>query len=83
MVGWHHRLDGNEFEQTPADSEGQGSLACYSPWGRKELDMTLATKQQRLHPQETVKEERGGCCVINNIGVGKELRTWRKEKDRN
>jgi len=31
---------GNEFEQTPGDSEGQGSLACYSPWGCKELDMT-------------------------------------------
>ena len=31
---------GHEFEQTPGDSEGQGSLACYSPWGCKELDMT-------------------------------------------
>ena len=40
MVGWHHRLNGHEFEQTQGDSEGQGSLACYSPWGRKESDMT-------------------------------------------
>ena len=40
MVGWHHLLSGHEFEQTPGDSEGQGSLACCSPWGRKELDMT-------------------------------------------
>ena len=40
MVGWHHRLNGHEFEQTPGDSEGQGSLACCSPWGHKELDMT-------------------------------------------
>ena len=40
MVGWHHRLDGCEFEQTPGDKEGQGSLACCSPWGRKESDMT-------------------------------------------
>ena len=39
MVGWHHQLDGHEFEQTPRDS-GQGSLACCSVWGRKELDMT-------------------------------------------
>ena len=38
MVGWHHRLNGHEFEQTPRDSEGQRSLACCSPWGRKELD---------------------------------------------
>ena len=40
MVGWHHRLDGHEFEQTPGDGEGQGSLACCSPGGRKESDMT-------------------------------------------
>ena len=36
MVEWHHQLDGHELEQTPGDSEGQGSLACFSPWGRKE-----------------------------------------------
>ena len=40
MVGWHHRLNGHEFEQGLGDGEGQGSLACCSPWGRKELDMT-------------------------------------------
>ena len=40
MVGWHHRLNAHEFEQTPGNSEGQGSLVCCSPWGRKELDMT-------------------------------------------
>ena len=40
MVGWHHRLDGHEFEQTLGDSKGQGSLACCSPWGCKESDTT-------------------------------------------
>ena len=40
MVGWHHRLNGHECEQTPGDSEGQGSLTCCSPCGGKELDMT-------------------------------------------
>ena len=40
MVGWHHQLNGHEFEQTLGDSEGQGSLACCSPWGCQELDMT-------------------------------------------
>ena len=40
MVGLHHRLNGHEFEQTLGDSEGQGSLACCSPWGNKELDTT-------------------------------------------
>ena len=39
-VGWHHRLNGHEFEQTSEDSEGQGSLACCSPWGLKESDTT-------------------------------------------
>ena len=38
MVGWHHHLNRHEFKQAPEDSEGQGSLACCSPWGRKELD---------------------------------------------
>ena len=40
MVGWHHRLNGRESEQTPGDGEGQGSLACCSSWGHKESDMT-------------------------------------------
>ena len=40
MFGWHHWLKGHEFEQTPGDTEGQGSLVCCSPWGQKELDMT-------------------------------------------
>ena len=40
MVGWHHRLNGHKFEQAPGDGEGQGSLACCSPWGHKESDMT-------------------------------------------
>ena len=41
MVGWHHRLDGHEFEQALGVGDRQGSLtACFSPWGRKELDMT-------------------------------------------
>ena len=40
MAGWHHRLDGCEFEWTPGDGDGQGGLACCSSWGHKELDMT-------------------------------------------
>ena len=40
MVGWHHRLYGSEFEQALGVGDGQGSLACYSPWGCKESDMT-------------------------------------------
>ena len=40
MVGWHHWLNGHEFAQGPGDGEGQGSLACHSPWGHKESDTT-------------------------------------------
>ena len=40
MVGWHHRLSQHEFEQVLGNGEGQGSLACSSPWDHKESDMT-------------------------------------------
>ena len=40
MVGWHHHLNGHEFEQAPGDVEGQGSLACWCPWCHKESDKT-------------------------------------------
>ena len=40
MVGWHHRLNGPEFEKAPGVGDKQGSLECYSPWGHKESDMT-------------------------------------------
>ena len=45
MAGWHHRLNGHEFEQAPGDGEGQGSLACYSPWDCK-VRHNLATERQ-------------------------------------
>ena len=40
MVEWHHRLDGHDFEQAQGVGDGQGSLACYSPWSHKESDTT-------------------------------------------
>ena len=40
LVGWHHQLNGHEFEQTLGVGDGQRGLACCSPWGRKQLDMT-------------------------------------------
>ena len=46
MVGWHHQLDGHEFEQTLGDSEGQGSLVSCSPWGLQRVRHNLATEQQ-------------------------------------
>ena len=59
MVGWHHRLNRHEFEQTPEDSEGQGRLACCSPCGHKELN---TTEHAHIHmdtrgiPKENVKD---------------------------
>ena len=46
MIGWHHRLNGYEFEQTPGDNEGQWSLACCSLWGHR-VRHNLATEQQQ------------------------------------
>ena len=40
MVGWHHQLDGHEFEQAPGVGDGQGDLACCGPWSHKESHMT-------------------------------------------
>ena len=47
MVGYPHRLNGHEFEQTPGYSEGQGSLVCYSPWGCKESDTSWQLNNNR------------------------------------
>ena len=52
MVGWHHRLDGHEFEQTPGESEGQESLACYSPWGHRH---DLGTEKQQARRLNEIK----------------------------
>ena len=48
MVGWHHQLNGHEFEQAPGDSEGQGSLLCCSPWGHR-VGHNLGTEQTQRH----------------------------------
>ena len=48
VVGWHHRLNGHEFEQALGVGDGQGGLACCSPWGHKELDMTEWLKWTEL-----------------------------------
>ena len=53
MVGWHHRLNGHEFEQALGDDEGPGSLACCSPWGHKESDTT--EKQNNINVMATLR----------------------------
>ena len=47
MVGWHHQLNGHGFEQVPGDGEGQGSLACCSPWGSQKVSCDLANEQEQ------------------------------------
>ena len=53
MVGWHHQLDGHEFEQAPGAGDEQGSLVCCSPWGCKESD-TTELKRSELNSQFTL-----------------------------
>ena len=53
MVGWHHRLNGHEFEQALGVGDGQGSLVCCSPWGHTELDLT-----EQLNRSENRKESK-------------------------
>ena len=54
MVGWHHRLNGHEFEQAPGDGDGQGGLACCSPWGHKESDTTERLSSSNNENMRTV-----------------------------
>ena len=51
MVGWHHWLDGNEFEQALGFGDGQGTLVCCSPWGHKESDKAEQCTAQETKPQ--------------------------------
>ena len=52
MVGWHHRLNGYEFEQILGYSGGQGSLACCNTWGHKELDTTEQLNKTVLYTKQ-------------------------------
>ena len=56
MVGWHHRLNGHEFEQALAVGDGQGSLVCCSPWGHNESDMTERLNNNNNHRSINVKQ---------------------------
>ena len=67
MVGWHHRLDGHEFEQVPGVSDGQGSLVCCSPWDHKESDMTEwlnwnSVMEQLFCSRLRKESDRAMCC---------------------
>ena len=78
MLGWHHRLNGHEFEQGPGDGEGQGSLVCCSSWGHRELDRTSDSTITRIvywkpcivkyrYTQPSVSEGTGGPMILDSF----------------
>ena len=67
MIGWHHQLNGHEFEQAPRDGERQGSLVCCSLWGHKESDMTQRINNicgQRIKYISDRKQNKDLSCVF-------------------
>ena len=77
MVGWHHWLNGHEFEQTLGNSEGQASLGCCSPWGHEELDTAEwlnnnnEAKENPLHPwPPPYGWPSQGCRLPQDLGPG-------------
>ena len=66
MVGWHHQFNGHELGQTLRDGEGQGSLMCCSPWGRKELDTTWRLNNNNIMPCEQARKSESTVCFIRN-----------------
>ena len=93
MVGWHHRLNGHESEQTPGDSERWGRLACCIPWDHRELDMmndrTRTKKSKKCKQYEWFSEKKkvfpkmlvnGGLMWIQNLGMGYTPTRWREAR---
>ena len=66
MVKQHHKLNGHEFEQTPGDSEGQGSLACCTPWGCKESDTTYRLNNNNIARMKLKKHTKYSYNIIWN-----------------
>ena len=82
MIGWHHWLDGCEFEQTPGDSEGQGRLLGCSRWDCKESDKTewLTPTRGDVEAEETVRTEWPGVCAyeVGEINAFVFQKTWKR-----
>ena len=74
MIGWHHRLDGHEFEQTLGVADVQGSLACYNPWGCKESDTTDSwTELRRPECSNMLMIPRNFCSINASSWISPEL----------
>ena len=72
MVGWHHRLNGHEFEQAPGVGDGQGGLVCCSPWGHKESDTTEQLNWTELRLAEVGSKQGSGS--VSGMRVKKVLK---------
>ena len=75
VVGWHHQLNGHEFEQAPGVSDGHGSLACCSSWGWKELDMTATELTDCKKELIIVVTTRGSWEDREQKGTGQKVQT--------
>ena len=69
MIGWYHWLNGHEGEQAPRDGEGLGSLACCSPWGRKESDMTERLNNTNIKKTKQKNSKWEYCTIIQSMRV--------------
>ena len=77
MVGWHHWLDGHEFERSPGIGDRQGSLACYSPWGHKQLDMT---EQLKWTDVMNMAEHKLSLSIRVLLLAGRREMNWRRQQ---
>ena len=77
MAGWHHWLDGHEFEWIPAVDDGQGGLVCFDSWGRKESDMTEQLKWTELNWTEHPSTENYKILLKE---MKEDLNRWRERK---
>ena len=68
MVGWHHQLNGYEFAQTLGDGDRHGGLACCSPWGCKELDMTERLNNKKW-PSQDQESQVNNVAGLNHVCV--------------
>ena len=76
MIGWHHWLNGHEFEQALGDGEGQGNLACCTPWGRKESDMTKQLNNNSIYNSFSLKASAKNFKLYLAIQVWKFFKKW-------
>ena len=69
MVGWHHQLNGHEFEQTLGNSKGQGRLVCCSPWGCKESDITEQLNNKKAEIQRFKVVDQLLCSTFTSLAI--------------